>query len=125
MPFKKGETPEGAKPFVAGQSGNPEGKIPGTKNRSTIARNVLEMSGLLPPDRMAKLKEKFPDVTDKMSVEEIMTIVMADNAINGDDKAYKAVMDSAYGAPKAEIDHTSGGEKITGFRIIDVDGTEI
>lgn len=26
MPFKKGETPKGAKPFVKGQSGNPKGK---------------------------------------------------------------------------------------------------
>lgn len=112
MPFKKGETPEGAQPFTEGQSGNPNGRPLGSKNRSTIARKVLEMRGVLAPDRMDKLKEKFPDIDDKMTVEEIMTIVMADNAIGGDDKSYKAVLDSAYGAPKQELDHTSLGESI-------------
>lgn len=100
------------KGFKPGQSGNPSGKPPGTKNRSTIARKVLEMRGLLSKERMEGLKAKFPEVTDSMTVEEIMTIVMAENAIVGDDKAYKAVMDSAYGAPKQDIDHTTAGEKI-------------
>lgn len=100
------------KGFKPGQSGNPSGKPPGTKNRSTIARKVLEMRGLLSKGRMEGLKAKFPEVTDSMTVEEIMTIVMAENAITGDDKAYKAVMDSAYGAPKQDIDHTTAGEKI-------------
>lgn len=92
------------KPFQKGQSGNPEGKIPGTKNRSTIARKILEMRSILPKDRMEALKVKFPEISDNVTVEEIMTIVMAEGAILGDDKAYKAVMDSAYGAPKQDLD---------------------
>lgn len=112
-------------PFQPGQSGNPAGKPVGTKNRSTIARKVLEMKGLLPPEKMNQLKVKFPEITNDMSVEEIMTIVMAENAIMGEDKHYKALMDSAYGAPKQELDHTTGGDKITSFKIIDVDGSSI
>ena len=92
------------KEFKPGESGNPAGRPVGSKNRSTIARKVLEMRGLLSKEKMDNLKTKFPDITDQMSVEEIMTIVMADGAISGDDKAYKAVMDSAYGAPKQEVD---------------------
>lgn len=90
--------------FKPGESGNPAGKPPGTKNRSTIARKILEMRSILPKDRMEALKVKFPEIADNMSVEEIMTIVMAEGAISGDDKAYKALMDSAYGAPKQEVD---------------------
>lgn len=92
------------KGFKPGQSGNPDGRPIGAKNRSTIARKVLEMKGLISSQKMNELKSKFPEITDSMTVEEIMTIVMADNAINGDDKAYKAVMDSAYGAPKQDMD---------------------
>lgn len=117
MPFVKGEIPEGAKPFEPGKSGNPAGKPPGIKNRSTIARKVLEMRGLLSDEKMDKLKEKFPDIHDKMTVEEIMTVVMADNAIAGDDKHYKALMDSAYGAPKQEVAATIDGS----VRLLTVD----
>lgn len=98
------------KPFQPGEDArrNTEGRPLGTKNRSTIARKILEMRGLLSAERMTALKAKFPDITDKMTVEEIMTIVMADGAIQGDDKAYKAVMDSAYGAPKQEVTGADG-----------------
>ena len=94
------------KPFKPGESGNPAGKPLGAKNRSTIARKILEMRSILPKDRMEALKVKFPEISDNMTVEEIMTIVMAEGAISGDDKAYKAVMDSAYGAPKSEMGFT-------------------
>lgn len=107
------------KPFQPGQSGNPAGKPPGAKNRSTIARKVLEMKGLLSKERMGSLKSKFPDITDNMTVEEIMTIVMAEGAISGDDKAYKAVMDSAYGAPKQEVENTGNVATVTVFQLPD------
>lgn len=106
-------------PFKPGQSGNPAGKVPGTKNRSTIARKILEMRSILPKDRMEALKVKFPEIADSMTVEEIMTIVMAEGAISGDDKSYKAVMDSAYGAPKQDIDAT-----VTGHIAIHVDNQD-
>lgn len=105
--------------FKPGESGNPAGKPPGTKNRSTIARKVLEMRGLLSKERMKELKEKFPEITDSMTVEEIMTIVMAEGAIMGDDKSYKAVMDSAYGAPKQETSNETN-VTLTNFNIKDV-----
>ncbi len=114
------------KPFKPGESGNPAGKPIGAKNRSTIARKILEMRSILPKDRMEALKVKFPEIADSMTVEEIMTIVMAEGAISGDDKAYKAVMDSAYGAPKQDSSIDTN-ITLTNFSIKDVlsfDSTE-
>lgn len=94
------------KPFAIGDDPrrNIEGRPEGSKNRSTIARQVLEMQALLPMETLEALKEIYPDIANKMSAEEIATIVMVGNAISkGDVNAYKAVMDSAYGAPKVEV----------------------
>lgn len=119
MPFEPGKIPKGATPFEPGNNANPNGRPVGTKNRSTIARKILEMRSILPKDRMEALKVKFPEIADSMTVEEIMTIVMAEGAISGDDKSYKAVMDSAYGAPKQDIDAT-----VTGHIAIHVDNQD-
>ncbi len=107
------------KPFTPGDDPrrNLEGRT--TKNRSTIARKILEMRGMLPVERMQALKERFPEIQDSMTVEEVMTIVMAENAIMGEDKHYRALMDSAYGSPKAEVEHSGSiAIPITGFTII-------
>lgn len=114
------------KGFKPGESGNPDGRPVGAKNRSTIARKVLEMTALYKDEAFRKLQEQYPGITKDTTVEEMMTIVMANKAITeADHNAYKALQDSAYGAPKAEIDHTTKGEKITGFMIVDVDGSSI
>lgn len=95
---------ENLKPFVKGQSGNPNGRPPGV-SRSTIAKRVLEMQMSLPEDVYEKIKTIYPEIKQKMSAEEIATIVQIINAISkGDTNAYKAIMDSAYGAPKQEIE---------------------
>lgn len=95
MPFKKGETPIGAKPFVKGQSGNPAGREKGAKTRATIARNWLEVA--------QTLKNPITNVTESMSQEDIMTLSLIKEAREGNVNAYKALMDSAYGAPKQEV----------------------
>jgi len=97
---------ENLKPFEAGidERRNLDGRPAGSKNRSTIARKILEMRSILPAERMQALKAQFPEIADNMTVEEIMTIVMAEGAMSGDDKSYKAVMDSAYGAPTQQVD---------------------
>jgi len=92
------------KPFQKGQSGNPEGKIPGTKNRSTIARKILEMKALYKDDALSKLQEQYPEITKDTTVEEMMTIIQVNRAIMSEDpNSYKAVLDSAYGSPKQEV----------------------
>jgi len=124
MPFEKGKIPEGATPFEKGVSGNPSGRPVGA-NRSTIAKRVLEMQMTLPEDVYEKIKAIYPDIEQRMSAEEIVTIVQITNAISkGDVNAYKAVMDSAYGAPKQEIEtppNTNTPIEITIVRPKDVD----
>lgn len=91
---------ENLKPFSKGhdERRNLEGRGEGVKNRSTIARQVLEMAGVLPDKVFKTLKEMYPSITKQMSVEEIMTIVQANKAITKQDtQAYSALMDSTYG----------------------------
>lgn len=100
---------ENLKPFKEGEAwtGNKEGRPPGTKNRSTIARKILEMRAIFPKAKFDKLKEIYPELTENMTVEEVMTIIQIDNAVDkADDKSYRAIMDSAYGAPKMTGDLT-------------------
>jgi hypothetical protein len=105
MPFKKGITPEGAILYAKGVSGNPAGRPVGIKNRSTVVRQVLEMTAVYPNAVFEQLQKQYPEITKKMSIEEMGTIIQADKMIrNKDTMSYRALMDSAYGAPKQEID---------------------
>lgn len=105
MGFKKGEIPQGAKPFQKGQSGNPNG-TPGPK-RSTVAKKILEMEWLVPEDIFAELKKLYPTLSKKMTVEDIIYIRQAHTAIKDNNtQAAKFIMDSRYGAPKQEIEHS-------------------
>jgi len=93
------------KSWKPGQSGNPAGKKKGTKHRSTIAREVLNLviQGINPIDQL----------DGKMTIEEFMALAQAKKAIDEKDTAaYRALMDSAYGTPAQSIDHTTDGEKL-------------
>ncbi len=74
--------------FKPGQSGNPNGRPRGSKNRSTIIRQILEMDCNLPNEIMETLKEEFPDITKKLTIEEVMTIIQARRAITESDTAH-------------------------------------
>jgi hypothetical protein len=79
-----------------GQSGNPNGRPKGSRNRSTIARQWLEAS--------EKVKNPLTQETQELSQEDIMTLALINKARKGDVNAYKALMDSGYGAPKQTTD---------------------
>ena len=65
-------------PFPKGTSGNPNGRPKGARNRSTILKELLDQN-----DNELKMHQ-----------------AQINKAIdNGDTNAYKAVLDSAYGAP--------------------------
>ena len=82
--------------FKKGQSGNPNGRPKGRKNRSTIARHWLEIN--------QKLKNPITGDSETMSQEDLMTLALIKKAREGDVNAYKALMDSGYGAPVQQID---------------------
>jgi len=107
MPFEEGHDKGRLTQFSSDRQPESNGRPIGVKNRSTIARKILEMSAILPDEMFTKLKENFPDIEQRMSTEEIATLVIVGQAISkGDYNSYKAVMDSAYGAPKQEVEQS-------------------
>ena len=81
-----------------GESGNPNGRPKGSKNRSTIARRWLEVN--------QSLKNPITGENETMSQEDLMTLALIKKAREGDVNAYKALMDSGYGAPVQQIEQT-------------------
>jgi hypothetical protein len=86
-------------PFKKGESGNPAGRPKGSKNRSTIARQWLEVN--------QNLKNPLTGENETMSQEDLMTLALIKKAREGDVNAYKALMDSGYGAPVQQIEQTN------------------
>jgi len=86
MPFKKGETPKGAVPFVKGKSGNPKGAPRKIPNLDLLLAEVLG--------------------EDKDGIEAAKAILMAmrSKAIKGDVRAAELLLDRAYGKAKQFIE---------------------
>jgi hypothetical protein len=81
-----------------GESGNPAGRPKGSKNRTTIARQWLEVN--------QSLKNPLTGEQETMSQEDLMTLALIKKAREGDVSAYKALMDSGYGQPLQQIEQT-------------------
>ena len=94
--------PENVKPheFKEGESGNPSGRPKGSRNRSTIVREILEL--------MEEMKNPITGNQEKLTQEQIMTLAVLNKARKGDVRAYQALMDSGYGAPKQQTEITEG-----------------
>jgi hypothetical protein len=86
------------KKFEKGESGNPNGRPKGARNRSTIARQWLEVN--------QNLKNPLTGENETMSQEDLMTLALIKKARDGDVSAYKALMDSGYGAPLQQVEQT-------------------
>jgi hypothetical protein len=86
------------KKFEKGESGNPNGRPKGARGRSTIARQWLEVN--------QNLKNPLTGENETMSQEDLMTLALIKKAREGDVAAYKALMDSGYGAPLQQIEQT-------------------
>lgn len=105
-----------------GFDANPEnrcktGKPKGTKNRSTIIKEALSLSFAIPDKDFKKLKAKYPDIDQSMTVAEIMTITQTAKAIDkADTAAYKAVMDYA---PEELMDEDEAEKAAKYFKIRD------
>jgi hypothetical protein len=86
-------------PAQKGEVRNPNGRPKGSKNRSTIARKWLEVN--------QSLKNPLTGESETMSQEDLMTLALIKKAREGDVAAYKALMDSGYGAPLQQIEQTN------------------
>lgn len=93
--------------FPKGTTGNPNGRPKGAKNRSTIARYWLEM--------MEKTKNPLNGKDDTVSQEDLMTLALIKKAREGDVAAYKALMDSGYGAPVQVVEQTNTNVDLSGL----------
>jgi len=88
MPFKKGITPPGAKPFVKGQSGNPAG---GKKKLPALDKLLADVLS-----------------DEKEGIEAAKAILMAlrSKAVKGDVRAAEVLLDRAYGKSNQKIEHS-------------------
>lgn len=103
MPFQEGNNLGNR--FSSDNQPDNQGRPLGVKNRATIARRILDMRALLSGEKMSDIKKIHPEIEDNLTTEEIATIMIAGNAMGGDVKSYEALMNSAYGAPKQEIEN--------------------
>ena len=86
------------KKFTSEYQPEKNGRPKGSKNRSTIAKYWLSIE--------QDLKNPLNGNTEKMSQEDLMTLALIKKAREGDVNAYKALMDSDYGAPVQQIEQT-------------------
>jgi len=90
---------ENLKKFSAEYQPEKNGRPKGSRNRSTIARLWLETT--------QKAKNPITGVEETLSQEDLGTLAMVKKMRNGDVSAYKALMDSGYGAPVQQIEQTN------------------
>jgi hypothetical protein len=82
-------------PAKKGDVRNPNGRPKGSKNRSTIAKQWLEIN--------EKAKNPVTGTEEVLSQEDLLTLAQIKKAREGDVNAYKALMDSAYGTPNQKM----------------------
>jgi hypothetical protein len=87
---------ENLKPFEKGNNANPNGRPKGSRNRSTIVKELLEFA--------SSQKNILTGEQETLTQEQAITLAMLLKAGKGDVNAYKALMDSCYGAPKQTTD---------------------
>jgi len=94
-------------PFKQGERGKTSGRPKGAKGRATIARKWLEVN--------QSLKNPLTGENETMSQEDLMTLALIKKARDGDTNAYKALMDSGYGAPIQQIEQTNTEIDLSGL----------
>lgn len=115
MPFQKGN--KVGNRFNKDKQPENVGRPAGVRNRSTIAKEVLNTMLQMPDDIFEKAKEIYPTVQRQLTGEQFATWAVLFKVIRtGDQAALKALLDSAYGNTKQEID-IIGDIKITDNRL--------
>ena len=102
--------------FKKGQSGNPNGRPKGTKNRSTLVRELLEME--------STFNNPLTEQSEKLSYAEQIIIAQIAEARKGNVQAFKELMDSAYGKIK-DVHQFEETEKETEFVVTVVNAPQL
>jgi len=92
---------ENLKPaWKKGESGNPNGRPPGTKNRSTIYKDILGIT--------TKAKNPLTGKMELLSIEEQMALAMIQQVLEkGSVQAWNSINDNFYGKQKETIEQSS------------------
>ena len=94
MPFKPGITPEGAKPFKKGQTGNPNGR-----------------------PKMPDLKEAISKILSEekngQTALDAVLIALFKKALNGDVRAAQELLDGGFGKSQQNIDLSTLGQPLS------------
>ncbi len=111
---------ENLTPWKPGHSGNPKGRPKGSRNRSTIMRELLELTAVenVKDYQKAIMGDDFqPDtIADQIAA----AIVM--KALDGDVAAFKELMDSAFGKL---TDRVENQHSFTQMGRVEVGGAEL
>ena len=102
--------------FKKGQSGNPNGRPKGTKNRSTLVRELLEME--------STFNNPLTEQSEKLSYAEQIIIAQIAEARKGNVQAFRELMDSAYGKMK-DVHQFEETEKETEFVVTVVNAPQL
>lgn len=106
MPFQKGN--KHGNRFTMDNQPEKNGRIEGYQTRATIAKKWL--------DTITEWDNPLTGIKERLSLEDQITLAQIKAAREaGTPQAYKVIMDSRYGAPKQEIEHS--GEVEIGFDI--------
>ena len=88
-----------------GEVRNPDGRPKGSRNRSTIVREWLEVT--------QKLKNPITGDNEELSQADMITLALISKARKGDVAAFKELMDSGFGKVKDVVEqHIEGLPKI-------------
>lgn len=98
--------PHDGKKFQKGESGNPKGRPKGSLNRATIVKKWLQTE--------TEFTNPVTGKKERMTLEDSITLSQLAQAGKGNTSAYKALLDSAYGAPKQELE-TSGSQDVYAY----------
>ena len=102
--------------FPKGVSGNPNGRPKGTKNRSTLVRELLEME--------STFDNPLTEQSVKLSYVEQIIIAQIAEARKGSVQAFKELMDSAFGKVK-EVHQMEQPKKETEFVVTVVNAPQL
>ena len=92
------------KKFTSEYQPEKNGRPKGSRNRSTIVKQWLEVE--------QEFKNPITGQTEKLEQQDIMTLALIKKAREGDVSAYRELMDSAYQKVTQNVDHTTNGKDI-------------
>lgn len=90
----RGIPPEGRE-WKAGQSGNPNGRPKGTKNRSTLLKAWLSVK--------TTVKNPLTGIDQKGTLEDHIVLAILKKARSGDVAAFREIMDTVYGKIQEQL----------------------